>query len=180
MEMHKLPTFTQWLTENLDAGPDPARLMELGLWQGPVLEWRVDVGRMTIWGGSPPPIGKWWVTREWGNEDTRIGYELFPTSFRDSEPIMQMLEALWKREGSQAALISWCSDHLRELFDHYPHQWRRELNDPLPALCLTTGVWTTVPAEVHTDPRPLAAGEDDDDDPGYIMASLDKKAYPGG
>jgi hypothetical protein len=155
--MSKLPTFNQWIHESTELDPD--RLIELGLFTGPVVEWELDADTLDpkalirkfqfMANEVNPVIGKLYFFRDL--EEKPVRFYLYPSSFNRPGKLRNLLTnfihgyvpGTWNRPG---LIVAWCGENLRDAIDRYAPSsdwtgrvWTR---------CRNTGEWTLVePAE---------------------------------
>jgi hypothetical protein len=140
--MQKISKFSNWLAES--AGPDPLRLIELGLWDGPALEWSITASWGTIYGEDNPALGYLYFIPNWQDLDNSYDYTIYPSSFGSPDELDQILRGFRLGETGQRDLIAWCSANLRTLIDKYPPWWNELWSGPVPARCTNTDHWQVV------------------------------------
>jgi hypothetical protein len=140
--MSKLPTFNQWIHESTEL--DPERLIELGLFDGPVLEWRISARQYTYLDSDNPAIGKMYFFPDPRDRENVWEYTIYLSSFEDRDEVEAILRDWYYRDGkSQQDLVAWCSRHLRDLIDRYPPNWN-DWSGRVWAKCLNNGEWRLV------------------------------------
>jgi hypothetical protein len=141
--MQKISPFNQWIHESSDL--DPERLIELGLFDGPVLEWWISARWSIYLGSDNPEIGKMLFLPDGLDRETAYEYRIYLSSFSDRDEVEDILYAWYYRDGkSHEDLIAWCARHLRELIDCYPPKWSGFWSGPVWCKCLNNGEWLLV------------------------------------
>jgi hypothetical protein len=141
--MQKISPFNQWIHESTEL--DPERLIELGLFDGPVLEWWITASQSTWFDSTRPAIGKMWFFPDCLDRENSHDFTIYPSSFEDQAAVDEILRGWFYREAADgAALVTWCSRHLRELIDRYPPHWSQVWSGPVWCKCLNNGEWRLV------------------------------------
>lgn len=113
--MQKISPFTDWLVESEE--PDPVRLLELGLWDGPGVQWRFDTRSFQSWPNlHNPEIGELQIIYDLAKWQDRLDkpdqlryfdqWTLYPSSFAPHGfPILTAWQA-WQRGGDKLDLFN--------------------------------------------------------------------------
>jgi len=126
--MPQISSFNHWLAES--SAPDPARLLELGLWDGPGLQWRLVDWINPAWASlSNPEIGHLQIIYDFEQID-RDGipetWTLYPSSFGPASELVLAAWARWQQSQEYAnfqhvELAGVVRDHLHLAVRKYAH-----------------------------------------------------------
>ena len=139
--MQQIRSFSDWLVESAES--DPVRLLELGLWAGPGVQWRLADRVDSDWVGvSNPEIGLLQIIYELdklnrlGNSET---WTLYPTSFGPARDIILAAWHAWQQSQDRAdllKLVGLVREHLHFAVRKYT---QFKLTGTVPARHLRTG-----------------------------------------
>ena len=122
--MPQISSFNHWLAES--SAPDPARLLELGLWDGPCLQWRLADQVNPAWASlSNPEIGHLQIIYDFEQID-REGipetWTLYPSSFGPASELVLAAWARWQQhQVGLSALADLVREHLHLAVRRYAH-----------------------------------------------------------
>lgn len=155
--MHKIRPFNQWLSEDTELDPD--RLIELGIFTDPVVEWELYPDTLDPKALSRkfqhmanevnPVIGKLYFFRDLAEKPVR--FYLYPSSFNRPGKLRNLLinfihgyvPGTWNRPG---LIVAWCGANLRDAIDRYAPS--TDWLGPVWTRCRNTDEWTLIaPAE---------------------------------